>query len=212
MRARFKRWAEPFLLAHPEIVVKEADPADPFFAAKDLYCEIGAGKGDFVLSLAARHPSFHYLAIERDLSVAGILAKKVAESTLTNIRVMVGDFDVLATGLSRLSFQAIYLNFSDPWPKKKHTKRRLTTRGRLAVMASLLAQKGRLAIKTDNDALYAFTKEEALHSPLELRSDEPDYVYDESEDAMSEYERNFRGEGKPIHRLVYEVRFRQEAH
>lgn len=212
MRARFKRWAEPFLLSHPDLILAKVSPTDPFFLTKDLYLEIGAGKGDFVLSLASRHPEAHYLAIERDLSVAGILGKKAVASTLPNIRILQGDFDGLAEELAPFSFAGIYLNFSDPWPKKKQGKRRLTTRGRLAVMAALLAPEGRLLIKTDNDNLYAFTQEEALYSPLALLSATPDYVYDEKEDAMSEYERNFRYEGKPIHRLVYGLKQSGEAH
>lgn len=211
MRARFKRWAEPFLLSHPDLVIAKVKAEDPFFLTKALDLEIGAGKGDFVIALASRHPERHYLAVERDLSVCGILGKKVAASSLTNIRVLDGDFDAVAEELSPLSFQGIYLNFSDPWPKKKHWKRRLTTRGRLAVMAALLSPQGKIFIKTDNDSLYAFCKEEAVYTPLALLSDEPDYVYDETSDAMSEYERNFRAEHKPIHRLVYILRPREEA-
>ena len=211
MRARFKRWAEPFLLSHPDIVLAKVSPTDPFFLTPNLYLEIGAGKGDFVLSLASRRPEAHYLAVERDLSISGILGKKVVDSSLPNIRILQGDFDALAEELAPLSFAGIYLNFSDPWPKKKHGKRRLTTRARLAVMAALLAPEGRLYIKTDNDNLYAFTQEEALHSPLALLLAMPDYVYDEKDDAMSEYERNFRSEGKPIHRLVYGLKKNGEA-
>jgi tRNA (guanine-N7-)-methyltransferase len=203
VRARHKEWAGPYLAARPEIALRELPPADPFFAAQALFLEIGAGKGDFVIAMGARHPAASYLALEKETSIAGIMAKKIAASGLTNIRVLASDFDVASEALTPFLFDGIYLNFSDPWPKKKHWKRRLTTRGRLSVMAALLKEEGRLYVKTDDEGLYAFTKEEALFAPLRLVSDEPAYLFEESQDAMSEYEKAFRAEGKPIHRLVY---------
>lgn len=203
MRGRYKKWAAPFLAEHPEIAISSWDPADPFFAHSPLFLEIGAGKGDFVLAMASKREG-HYLALERDVSVCGILAKKVVDSALPNIRVAATDFDLASEGLSSFQFDAIYLNFSDPWPKKKHWKRRLTTANRLLVMGSLLKEGGEIFFKSDNDVLYEFTKEEALKTPFVLLKDEPDYVFDEKDDAMSEYERNFRNLGCKIHRLVYQ--------
>lgn len=205
MRGRYKKWAAPYLSAHPEIAISSWDPADPFFAVPPLYLEVGAGKGDFVLTMAVAHPG-HYLALERDISVCGILGKKVAESGLTNIKVAALDFDVASENLRPYAFDAIYLNFSDPWPKKKHWKRRLTVSSRLLVMMSLLKDGGFIIFKSDNEILYEFTKEEALKTPLSLLEDQPDYLFDEKSDAMSEYEQNFRAMGAPIHRLVYQKR------
>lgn len=191
------------MAAHPETAISSWDPTDPFFAYAPLYLEIGAGKGDFVLEMAQKQPG-HYLALERDISVCGILGKKVVESGLSTIKVAALDFDVASENLRSYCFDAIYLNFSDPWPKKKHWKRRLTMSGRLLVMASLLKEGGQIVFKSDNQALYDFTKEEALKTPLLLVEDEPDYAFDEAHDAMSEYERNFRSLKQPIHRLVYQ--------
>jgi tRNA (guanine-N7-)-methyltransferase len=204
VRGRYKAWAAPFLAGHPENVIENWDPKDPFFAVSPLYLEIGAGKGDFVLQLSLKQPG-HYLALERDVSVAGILAKRVVDAKKEDIRVIPGDFDAWYEPLKSLRFQRIYLNFSDPWPKKRHWKRRLTTEGRLKEMASLLMEDGELRIKTDNDSLYEFSKEQALLAGLTLVKDDPNYVFDESDDAMSEYERNFRSVGKSIHRLIYRL-------
>lgn len=201
MRGRYKAWAAPYLSAHPEVVLGSLNKNDPFFANAPLYLEIGAGKGDFVLQMAAK--GGYYLALERDVSIAGTLAKRVVESGLGNIRVMAADFDALLESFAGFSFAGIFLNFSDPWPKKKHWKRRLTTRGRLSEYEKLLVPGGTLAIKSDNESLYEFTKEEALSTSLTLVDDQPAYVFDEASDAMSEYERNFRSQGLPIHRLVY---------
>ena len=200
MRARHKRWALPFLQEHPDLVKEKIEPESPLYKAPSLSLEIGAGKGDFVIQMAARGGT--WLALERDVSISGTLAKKVVASSLTNITLMSLDFDEVAPALKEASFDAIYLNFSDPWPKKKHWKRRLTTETRLRAMARLLKKDGRIVMKTDNDSLYEFTLEEAVKAGLVIAQSEFDYKLDEAADALTEYEKNFRSEGKPIHRLV----------
>lgn len=203
MRGRFKKWAAPYLNEHDGVVLKEIKIEDPYFQAEKLYLEVGSGKGDFVLGLSTKREG-NYLALERDVSISGILAKKVVESEISNIRVMNEDFDNVYEAINgKLKFDIIFLNFSDPWPKKKHWKRRLTTRVRLQNMMNILKDGGEIRIKTDNDDLYAFTKEEAETLPLEKLFDTDNYEYDDSDDAMSEYERNFRSIGKNINRLVY---------
>lgn len=201
MRARHKKWAAPFLSDHPEFYLDKIDGEDPFFRASPLYLEIGSGKGDFILQMAAKHPG-NYLALEREISVLGTLGKKLAESGLNNVKLRGGDFDKVYEEMKGIAFDAIFLNFSDPWPKKKHWKRRLTTKERLAQMATLLKEGGRFLIKTDNVSLYEFTLEQAPLAGLKIISFTEDYLFDEQSDAMSEYEKNFRAEGKKIHRIV----------
>ncbi len=201
MRGRFKKWASPFLEEHTELVLKGIDPNNPFFNSKSLHLEIGSGKGDFIIGMAKKHPDVNFLAIERDLSIAGILAKKVLESGLGNIRLINGDFDLLYSELRSLKFDVIYLNFSDPWPKKRHEKRRLTHLKRLEEFAELLKDDGQLKIKTDNDSLYAFTLEQIPLSPFKMILNEENYIFDENNDVCSEYERNFRSINKSIHRI-----------
>ncbi len=202
MRGRFKKWASPFLEEHNELVLKNIDPNDPFFQNEKLHLEVGSGKGDFVIGMAKKHPDVNFLAIEREVSIAGIMAKKIVESTLSNIRVINGDFDVLLPELEKLRFDTIYLNFSDPWPKKRHEKRRLTHVKRLEEFSKLLKDDGEMRIKTDNDSLYAFTLEQIPLSPFEMYLNEEDYKFDEENDVASEYERNFRSVGKSIHRIL----------
>lgn len=203
MRGRFKKWAAPYLDEHDGVVLKEIKTEDPYFQAEKIYLEVGSGKGDFVLGLSTKREG-NFLALERDVSISGILAKKVVESEIKNIRVMNEDFDNVYEAINgKLKFDIIFLNFSDPWPKKKHWKRRLTTRVRLQNMMNILKDGGEIRIKTDNDDLYAFTKEEAETLPLEKIIDTDNYEFDDSDDAMSEYERNFRSIGKNINRLIY---------
>ncbi len=201
MRARHKKWAAPFLSDHPEFYLDKVECGSEFFSSSPLYLEIGSGKGDFIIQMAGKHPG-NYLALEREISVLGVLGKKLAESGLTNVKVRGGDFDKVYEELKGIKFDKIFLNFSDPWPKKKHWKRRLTTKERLTQMADLLKEDGRFLIKTDNDSLYEFTLEQASLAGLKVLSSTDDYVFDEESDAMSEYERNFRSEGKKIYRII----------
>ena len=203
MRGRYKKWAKPYLEEHPDLVLPSIAKEDPFFQNASLALEIGAGKGDFVLQMAQKYPATHFLALERDLSVCGIMAKKIETAEVPNIRVMNADFDKVHDSFQGLKFQTIYLNFSDPWPKKRHEKRRLTTADRLEKMAKLLTEGGEIRIKTDNDILYAFTLEQKVAPVLTMVCHDDQYEFDESNDAMSEYERNFRSQGKAIHRIVY---------
>ncbi len=202
MRSRFKSWAKPYLEEHHELVLSSIKD-DPSFFVAPLALEVGAGKGGFLLEMAAKHPERKYLALERDVSICGTFAKRFVESEIANVRLMVGDFDDLYEEIKELRFAEIFLNFSDPWPKKKHAKRRLTTAKRLSLFASLLEDDGLLKIKTDNDSLYDFTLEEGEKAPLSLLKAEFDYASLEESDVASEYETSFRLLGKKIHRIIY---------
>lgn len=201
MRGRRKPWAEPYLQAHPELVLGEIDPKSDLFSVSPLSLEIGMGKGDFLLSISQKKPGT-FLGLERDLSVLATAAKKFEAEPRPNVRLLGGDFDDWLESLSQLRFDTIYLNFSDPWPKKRHAKRRLTYHERLKAIASLLKEDGQILMKTDNPILYAFTLEEIPLAGLTCLSHTDHYEFDAEVDAMSEYEARFREEGKPIHRIV----------
>ena len=112
--------------------------------------------------------------------------------------------EVLLPNIKDNSIESIFLNFSDPWPKKRHHKRRLTANSFLDNYYRLLKDGGRLIIKTDNVDLFAFTLENLENSKFKIIYKSDDYQdYDEF-DTMTEYEQSFREEGIPIHRLVLE--------
>lgn len=201
MRGRFKKWAAPYLAEHSEIVMQEVNKDNPFWNAP-LFLEIGAGKGDFALQLSMANPSIHLLCLERDISIAGTFAKKAVSEGKENLRIIASDFDNVYEPLKGLKFERIYLNFSDPWPKKKHEKRRLTTLSRLNNMNDLLSDDGEIRIKTDNDNLYAFTLEQIALGGFKIIKQQDDYRGLDEDDFMSEYEKNFREQGKPIHRVL----------
>lgn len=202
MRARKKAWADPYLEAHGEVAIEEIEKDDEFFLSTPLYLEVGVGKGDFIVGMASCHPG-NYLGLERDSNVLAVACKKAVAKGLENrVRLMRVDFDDVLENLQGLKFNAIFLNFSDPWPKRRHWKRRLTERKRLLNMAGLLAEGGEIRVKTDNIDLYRFTLEEAQEAGLKIVLQEEEYAFDEEHDIMSEYESRFRAEGNPIHRVI----------
>ena len=203
MRGRHKAWAAPLLSDHPELAVHHIDASSPFFQNHPLALEIGIGKGDFILDRASKNPNTHFLGLERDVSIMGMAAKKILGAELKNVLLCPEDLDTVEEELRPLKFETIYLNFSDPWPKKRHEKRRLTFLPRLQKIGDLLEEGGLLRIKTDNDNLYAFTLEQIQGlKGLAMIVNEEDYLFDEAGDSMSEYERNFRSLGHKIHRII----------
>ncbi|MDO5330302.1 MAG: tRNA (guanosine(46)-N7)-methyltransferase TrmB [Bacillota bacterium] len=201
MRARKKKWTSPFVGEHPELVLPHIDQNLPFFEYPRLYLEIGIGKGDFILGMSKKQDG-HYLGIEKVVDVLAVAAKKLLDSESANVLLRLGDFDEVYEEIAGLRFDAIYLNFSDPWPKKKHGKRRLTEHNRLEKMAKILKDDGSIIIKTDNSGLYEFSKEEVPLTSLRIVYDNPDYPGDRENDEQSEYERNFRSQGVAIKRLI----------
>ena len=200
MRSRKKKWAEPFMAAHAEYF-----PADFAFLKGQgpLYLEIGCGKGDFALAMHSKL-SGCYLAIDRDHSVLATAGRKAFEAKAKGIYFATGDFDDLSSKFADagLRFMTIFVNFPDPWPKKRHHKRRLTFASRLKAMASLLSEDGTIAFKTDNADLFEFSLEQAKEAGLQEKFVCLDYEVGE-EDAISEYEANFRRYGIPIRRAVF---------
>ena len=201
MRGRAKPWAIPYLQEHPELVYPQIEENDPFLSVSPLYLEIGMGKGDFLIGIS-RLQQGHYLGLERDRSVLATAAKKIEGLHLDNVRLIAEDFDKVYESLKAYHFDKIYLNFSDPWPKKRHAKRRLTYHERLALIASLLKEGGEIVMKTDNASLYAFTLEEVPLAKLRIKECTDHYVFDPERDAMSEYEARFRSLGQNIHRII----------
>lgn len=125
-----------------------------------VFLEMGCGKGKFLTELARRHPEYNYIGVEGQERVFLRAAQRVHEAGLTNVR-FIGQF------LQRPSecfgpgeIAGLYLNFSDPWPKARHAKRRLTHRRYLAEYRRFLKPEGTIAFKTDGDALFEFSLEE----------------------------------------------------
>jgi len=204
MRTKYKQWAVDYVDEHPEIAIQKIDLNSDFFQEKPVIFEIGSGKGDFIAAISLAHPEFNYLAIERVKTVAGMMCKKLVEQGNKNVMVFPWNAELLFDEIKEGFVYSIYLNFSDPWPKKKHEKRRLTYITFLEQYYRILRKCGRLYFKTDNDDLYLYTKEEIKLTKFKVISDEENYQFDAETDFITEYENKFRSVGKSIHRIILE--------
>lgn len=177
---------------------------DEYFPRRtDLYLEIGCGKGDFIIQKALDDPASDFLAIEGQETVVLRALEKCIEagrSALPNIRFMITFVDHMSDFFLPNQLSGVYLNFSDPWPKARHAKRRLTYRGRLSDYAWAVKPGGFIEIKTDNDDLYAFTLDEIKAVGYEIAEQTADLHGSEytARLVMTEYEKRFHGRGKNI--------------
>ncbi len=181
------------------------DGFDGVFAdSAPVHMEIGCGKGNFACGMAKKHSDINFVAVEKVADVACVALEKAKAQTdereRDNLRFIIGDAKNLAENVKPHSLDCIYLNFSDPWPKSGHAKRRLTYRGFLEIYKNLLKEDGVLKLKTDNVCLFDFTLEElqafgatVLWQTRDLHSEPQN-----AENIMTEYEKNFSEKGFPI--------------
>ena len=200
MRTKFKAWTVPYLEEHQEVLLK---PEDLESLSYTYNLEIGSGKGQFLIDMARKFPKLNFIGVERNTTCAGITAKKLVEAKdINNAKLVYDNADVVLLKLKDESVDNIFLNFSDPWPKKRHAKRRLSAPSYLYNYYRILKKGGRLIIKTDNVDLFAFTKETLDGSKFILESITDDYTERDDFDAETEYEKSFREQGIAIHRVV----------
>lgn len=192
------------------LVIKEAEKTrglwrELFGNDHPVHIEVGMGKGKFLMTLAALHPEINYVGIERYTSVLLRALQKIEENPLPNLVFVCMDAADLEQVFAEGEVSKIYLNFSDPWPKDRHAKRRLPSREFLMRYDRILEKKGRIEFKTDNRALFDFAVEELgpagwkaeqisydLHSDAELMKD----------NVMTEYEEKFSSTGNPICKYI----------
>lgn len=208
MRVHKKKHGTERLEACGNIVIKdlrvEGSTSQQLFGNDNpLRLEIGCGKGDFIVGTAAKEPDVNFLAIEKVSDVLVTAAEKVKESGLTNVRVCCVDAKELTEIFAPGSIDRIYLNFSDPWPKSRHEKRRLTYRTFLAIYKQLLREGGAIYFKTDNRPLFDFSLEE--FAAFGIRTEKLTFDLHNSEynegNVMTEYEKRFSSMGVPINRV-----------
>ena len=166
-----------------------------------LHVELGTGKGDFISQLAEREPDVNFIGIEAQQDVLYAAAKKVAERELRNVRLLVFDINGIERIFAPGEVDRFYINFCDPWPKKRHYKRRLTYAGFLEKYRRLLKRGGELHFKTDNHPLFLFSLGQFEEAGLTVRDVSYDlHAENRPDNIMTEYERKFSGFGEKIHR------------
>jgi len=172
-----------------------------------LHIEIGMGKGQFIMELARLNPQINYIGIERYASVLLRALQKMEELSLPlpNLKFICADAALLPDYFEKGEIAKIYLNFSDPWPKDRHAKRRLTSHQFFSRYREILDQEGTVEFKTDNRGLFDFSVEEVHVAGWKLIAVTYDLHQDTSlnqGNIMTEYEEKFSAKGNPIHKLI----------
>lgn len=169
-----------------------------------IHIEIGMGKGKFIMELAAMNPDINYIGIEKYSSVLVRAIEKRQEQELSNVIFIRMDAENIEEVFKPQEVDQIYLNFSDPWPKDRHAKRRLTSKEFFARYHHILKKDGLVLFKTDNKDLFDFSLEQIPLAGWELKYHTYDLHHSEyvEGNVMTEYETKFVAEGKPICKLV----------
>lgn len=208
MRVRNKPWAKDFIKDHSEYIVDNPEHwkgkwSNRFNKKQPIHVEIGTGKGQFIVEMAREHPEINFLGIEIQETVIAIALKKVVASELPNLQMVHTDGAGIDTFFDEHEIDTIYLNFSDPWPKKRHAKRRLTSPKFLDSYKKVLKKDAPIVFKTDNRGLFeysiiTFNNYGMYFDLLSLDLHNSEYMEDNIE---TEYEHKFSAKG-PIYKVI----------
>lgn len=169
-----------------------------------IHIEVGMGKGQFIMTLAQQNPDINYIGIEKYSSVLVRALEKYHTYDADNIFFLRMDAEDIVDVFDQNEVDRIYLNFSDPWPKDRHAKRRLTSPQFMAVYDQILCPEGKVEFKTDNRGLFDYSLEAIPEAGWEIEMHTFDLHHSEYAEGnvMTEYETKFSGEGKPICKLI----------
>lgn len=209
MRVKYRKGAPEYLQANTHIVVE--NPADfkgrwaqRFGNTHPIQIEVGCGKGAFIVGMAAQHPEINYIAIDLQLSVLSYALDRALEAKLPNVQMILVNGSTLSDYFADGEVDQIYLNFSDPWPKTRHEKRRLTHEGFLKTYEQILRPEGEIHFKTDNRGLFEYSLVSLTNYGMKLKKVWLDLHTDEDfalQNVMTEYEKKFSDKGQVIYRL-----------
>lgn len=172
-----------------------------FQNANPICIEIGCGKGNFITQLAQRHPDINYIAFEKYKNVLVTAMEKAKALALSNVRFLSDDAADLEKLLAPGECERIYLNFSDPWPKSRHAKRRLTHPNFLSLYKAVLPANGQIHFKTDNKKLFEYSLNTFSDFGMQLHNITFDLHNSDFEGNIeTEYETQFSQQGFPIYR------------
>ncbi|MCR8928711.1 tRNA (guanosine(46)-N7)-methyltransferase TrmB [Priestia megaterium] len=214
MRLRNKPWAKDKIAKNPQYVVP--NPAEykgnwkeVFGSENPLHIEVGTGKGQFLVGMAKQNPHINYIGIEMYESVILSALERLIEEELPNLKLLNVDANQLSEFFAKNDVDRVYLNFSDPWPKKRHAKRRLTYKTFLSMYENLLVDGGEIHFKTDNQGLFEYSLTSFSEYGLLLKYISLDLHKSDFEgNVMTEYEEKFSQKGSRIYRC--EVKYLNE--
>ncbi|MEX1816219.1 tRNA (guanosine(46)-N7)-methyltransferase TrmB [Metamycoplasma hominis] len=199
MRLRFNKNAETSLMASP-MTFKDF----PIDNKKNTILEIGMGRGTMLTKLALKHPDVEYIGLEKYSTPAYSALKKAIDLNLENFHIIIGDAINLSTYFKN-KIKTIWLTFSDPWPKKRHYKRRLVYRDFLKIYQNILDKDGVVYFKTDNDMLYQFAIDELkeINAKIIYQTSDLHHCNFEIENVFTDYEEKFNKLNKNINFIAF---------
>lgn len=207
MRVRNKPWAKDRIEENPQYVA--TNPTEwhgkwqqRFEKNQPLHIEVGTGKGRFITEMAKAHPEINYIGIELQMNVLVMALDKLLEEQLPNLQLILVDGQHLTEIFDKGEVSQVYLNFSDPWPKTRHAKRRLTHENFLKLYEQILKPNGQIHFKTDNRGLFEYSLASFSQYGLILNQVWLDLHQSDFEgNIMTEYEEKFSKKGQPIYRV-----------
>lgn len=210
MRMRNLPWAKDYLANH-EIVMKEAQAKagcwKQFLNTSILHVEIGTGKGDYWTKMSQMYPEYGWIGIEKNTSVAALAVKKydaLENNLCSHMAFIQDDASDISKWFGKKEIDVIHLNFSDPWPKKRAHKKRLSSDSFIKMYDEILADDGEIQMKTDNEQLFEYSILAFQNAGWKLIDFTVNYRRDQhDEDAITEYETRFMNKGQPIFRAVW---------
>jgi tRNA (guanine-N7-)-methyltransferase len=208
MRLRNKPWAEDKLKDHPQYVVQEPEKwkgnwQERFEKSQPIHIEIGTGKGQFIVGMAKEHPEINFIGIELQTSVIVSALEKQIEEQLPNLQLLQVNAANLAEYFDEGEISQIYLTFSDPWPKNRHEKRRLTFKKFLAIYERILGSGKELHFKTDNQGLFEYSITSFSKYGMTIQELYLDLHNSDVEgNIMTEYEEKFSQKGNRIYKVL----------
>lgn len=209
MRMRKLPWAEDYL-QKAEIVCKDASSHKgtwkTHLQSDCLHVEIGSGKGDYWIHMAQQYPKQAWIGIEKNVNVAALAVRKydALEEKNEHMCFIQGDAENLEEWFAPKEIDVIHLNFSDPWPKKRAHKKRLSHQSFIERYMNVLSDQGEIQMKTDNSTLFEFSLLQFQEAGWYLHDISVDFRRNpHEEDAITEYEARFLSLGQPIYRAVW---------
>lgn len=171
-----------------------------FNNSNPISLEIGMGKGDFIINMAIKNPDINFIGLEKYQSIIVRATQKLENLNLNNLKLICMDAKELNEVFAR-EIDTIYLNFSDPWPKKRHAKRRLTSDTFLPIYDSIFKKDKRIVQKTDNVGLFEYSIVSLSNYGYVIKDISLDLHNTSKENVMTEYEKKFSSQGIKINYL-----------
>jgi tRNA (guanine-N7-)-methyltransferase len=211
MRLRKVKNAAEIISQHPEYMISDPETMrgrwhEVFGRHRPIRLEIGIGKGRFLFETARRHPDVDFIGIERFDSVIVRALEKLLAEPLRNVRLILMDADRLPETFAPGEINQLYLNFSDPWPKNHHVKRRLTHPLFLARYRAILEKNAPILFKTDNFALFSYTMMTLVEQGEAIERISTDlHAEADTDNVETEFETRFVSLGQPIYYIAFHI-------